>query len=76
MISIIVFCLIVDLAEITSFAAGHLRPLPHLLLQIVKTTIWFVLFMLSVVNLSKWQVAAEYGGQLVILPMLETLVPL
>ena len=59
MISIIVSCIIIDLAEIITFATSKLQPLTYVLSQVVKTTTWVVLFTLSVVDPSKLQISQE-----------------
>ena len=49
-------CTIVSFTEIVLFAATRLHPLTYLTLQLVKTTIWFVLFVLSAVNTTRVQI--------------------
>lgn len=52
-------CTIVSFTEIVLFAATRLHPLTYLTLQLVKTTIWFVLFVLSAVNTTRVQIEME-----------------
>ena len=59
MISIIVSCIIIDLAEIITFATSKLKSLTYVLSQIVKMTTWVVLFTLSVVDPSTLQIPQE-----------------
>ena len=54
-------CTIVSFTEIVLFAANKLHPLTYLALQLVKTSIWFVLFVLSAVNTTRVQI--EMQGQ-------------
>ena len=50
-------CLILDITEIILFAKHILQPLIYLVLSVVKTTVWFIIFMITVVGTVK-----EGGG--------------
>ena len=52
-------CTIVSFTEIVLFAATRLHPLTYLTLQLGKTSIWFVLFVLSAVNTTRVQIEME-----------------
>ena len=52
-------CTIVSFTEIVLFAATRLHPLTYLTLQLVKTSVWFVLFVLSAVNTTRVQIEMQ-----------------
>ena len=49
-------CIIVSITEIVLFATTRLHPLTYLTLQLIKTTTWFVLFVLAAVNTTRVQI--------------------
>ena len=48
-------CAVLSVTEIILFAATRLHPLTYLILQLVKTVTWFVLFVLAAVDSTKVQ---------------------
>ncbi|CAD6592440.1 MAG: hypothetical protein ASARMPREDX12_006088 [Alectoria sarmentosa] len=43
-------CIILDVTEIILFARGTLQPITYLVLQCVKTTLWFIIFLIAAVG--------------------------
>ena len=48
-------CLVLDITEIILFAKHSLQPLTYLVFQCVKTTIWFILFVIVLAQSMKEQ---------------------
>lgn len=53
-------CIILDITEIILFAKRKLAPLTFLVLQVVKTTIWTIIFIIYVVRLATVASSASY----------------
>ncbi len=71
--SLSAFCAILTVVEIALFAAHKLRPLPYLLLQLVKLIIWLTLLGLWVSAISTW--GAITMTTYFIIQLLETVLP-
>lgn len=77
------FCAILDLTEIILFAASKLKAITYLVLQVVKTIIWFTIFVIAFVNVTNWErkasstdgVGRDYQYELII-PIVEDTIPL
>jgi len=47
-------CLLFDIVEIILFATGRLKPLFYLISQVIKTTLWLVLFIIAMVGVAHY----------------------
>jgi hypothetical protein len=48
--AILCFCLILTITEIILFARRKLKPLAFLITNVIKSTVWVVLFILEIVS--------------------------
>ncbi|KAI9881547.1 MAG: hypothetical protein M1830_000111 [Pleopsidium flavum] len=54
-------CALLDIIEIILFVPGKLKPLTYLIFQVIKTTIWLILFLISVVNVGEGAAKSAVG---------------
>ena len=51
--TICAICIILIITEIILFARMHLKPLTYLVLQVVKATLWIILFLMTLVGVNR-----------------------
>ena len=70
-------CVILDVTEIILFAKANLQPVTYLVFQCVKTTMWFIIFLITVVaDVRDESVSggAGWGGVFALIGLIEAVV--
>ncbi|KAI4211458.1 MAG: hypothetical protein LQ351_005760 [Letrouitia transgressa] len=77
-IAFCVTCLALTIAEIILFSRRYLKPLAHLSMEVVKSTVWVVLFLIDVVSVVRQQTASyrASSGLYVLIGVCETIIVL